>query len=302
MSPRIVVVGSLMMDLVVRAPRLPHIGESLLSHSFRTSPGGKGANQAIAAARLGAATTMIGRIGKDRFGEILRTGLESAGVDTRFVSVDPQIGTGVAVPIVLDSGENSIFAIPQSNMALGASDIEAARETIASAGMLMLQFEVGMDATLAAARIAHEAGVPVMLNPAPIVEPPAGLLSLSSIIIANELEAASLAPAAGGDHAKELAALREYVPTAIITLGEAGAMVDDGSGLLTASGFPVTAIDTVGAGDAFCAAFAVARCEGMAVTEAARFANAAGALAVTAAGAESSLPTRSAVEAFLARQ
>ncbi|MGE3076340.1 MAG: ribokinase [Dehalococcoidia bacterium] len=302
MSPRIVVVGSLMMDLVVRAPRLPHIGESLLSHSFRTSPGGKGANQAIAAARLGATTTMIGRIGKDRFGEILRTGLESAGIDTRFVSVDPEIGTGVAVPIVLDSGENSIFAIPQSNMALAPTDIEVARETIAAADMLMLQFEVGMDATLAAARIARAAGVPVMLNPAPIAQHPPELLRLASIIVANELEAAALAPRAGGDHAKELAALREFAPTAVITLGEAGAIIDDDGGTGAIPAFTVTPVDSVGAGDAFCAAFAVARCEGKSAVEAARFANAAGALAVTAAGAQGSLPTRSEVEAFLARQ
>ncbi|MBK6561499.1 MAG: hypothetical protein IPG14_08095 [Dehalococcoidia bacterium] len=121
MKPRVVVVGSLMMDLVVRAPRLPVIGESLLSHSFRTSPGGKGGNQAIAAARLGASVTMIGQVGADRFGEILRERLEAEGVDTRFVSVDPELGTGVAVPIVLDSGENAIFAVPQANLTLSSS-------------------------------------------------------------------------------------------------------------------------------------------------------------------------------------
>ena len=119
MPPRIVVVGSLMMDLVVRAPRLPLPGESLLAHSFQTSPGGKGANQAIAAARMGADVAMVGRIGRDRFGEILRTKLEEAGVDTTHISVDPEVGTGVAVPIVLDSGENAILAVPQANMRLG---------------------------------------------------------------------------------------------------------------------------------------------------------------------------------------
>ncbi|MBK7726348.1 MAG: hypothetical protein IPI33_14300 [Dehalococcoidia bacterium] len=132
MKPRVVVVGSLMMDLVVRAPRLPVIGESLLSHSFRTSPGGKGGNQAIAAARLGASVTMIGQVGADRFGEILRERLEAEGVDTRFVSVDPELGTGVAVPIVLDSGENAILAVPQANLALSSLLIERARDVISS--------------------------------------------------------------------------------------------------------------------------------------------------------------------------
>ncbi len=214
-----------MMDLVVRAPRLPHVGESLLSHSFKTSPGGKGANQAIAAARLGATATMIGRIGQDRFGEILRTGLESAGVDTRFVSVDPAVGTGVAVPIVLDSGENAILAIPQSNLALSPADIEAARETIAAADMLMVQFEVGMEATLAAMGIASDAGVPVMLNPAPIAQHPAEMLRLVSVIVANELEAAALVPEAKSDHTKEIAALQKMAPTAVITLGAEGSLV-----------------------------------------------------------------------------
>lgn len=288
-----------MMDLVVRAPRLPIAGESLLSRSFQTSPGGKGGNQAIAAANLGASVTMIGRIGPDRFGEILRTQLETAGVDTRFVSVDDAIGTGVAVPIVIDSGENAILTVPQANLALAADDIEAARDAIAAADMLMVQFEVGMEATLAAMRIAREAGALVLLNAAPVAEHPAEMPGLATVIVANEIEAAALAPGAGGEHASELAALRRHCPRAVITLGEDGCLVDDG-GVVTAVGaFPVDAVDSVGAGDAFCAALGVAVCEGSRLAEAARFANAAGAIAVTAPGAQSSLPTRMQVEALL---
>ena len=291
-----------MMDLVVRAPRLPRIGESLLSHSFKTSPGGKGANQAIAAARLGASVALIGKVGADRFGEILRTGLDAAGVDTTFVTTDPQIGTGVAVPIVLDSGENAILAVPQSNLALSPADIEPARQAIAGADMLMVQFEVGMEATLVAMRIAHEAGVPILLNPAPVAAYPDGMLELASIIVANEVEAAALAPAAAGDHRRELTELRRDASNAVITLGEHGALVDDGTTVSNVEAFNVESVDSVGAGDAFCAGLAVALCEGKGILEAARFANAAGALAVTAEGAQSSLPVRSDVEALLARQ
>jgi len=288
-----------MMDLVVRAPRLPVAGESLLSRSFQTSPGGKGGNQAIAAANLGASVTMIGRIGPDRFGEILRTCLEAAGVDTRFVSMDDEIGTGVAVPIVIDSGENAILTVPQANLALSRDDIEAARDAIAAADMLMVQFEVGMEATLAAMRLAREAGVPVLLNPAPVAEHPAEMPGLASVIVANEIEAAALAPGAGGDHARALAALRRHSAKAVITLGGDGCLVEDGGVVKAVEAFPVDAVDSVGAGDAFCAALAVALCDGANLAEAARFANAAGAIAVTAVGAQSSLPTRMQVEALL---
>ncbi|MBK9546331.1 MAG: ribokinase [Dehalococcoidia bacterium] len=300
MKPRVVVVGSLMMDLVVRAPRLPVIGESLLSHSFRTSPGGKGGNQAIAAARLGASVTMIGQVGADRFGEILRERLEAEGVDTRFVSVDPELGTGVAVPIVLDSGENAILAVPQANLTLSPLLMERARDVISSAGMLLVQFEVNMDATLAAMRLAEAARVPILLNPAPVAPYPPGTLELASVIVANEIEAAALVPSASGDHDAEVEVLRRLSRSAVITLGHDGAVVDDGSGPRSIPPFAVQAVDSVGAGDAFCAGLALSLCEGAPLASAAHFAAAAGAVAVTRAGAQASLPTRQEVEALLA--
>ncbi|MEO8538743.1 MAG: ribokinase [bacterium] len=299
MPPRIVVVGSLMMDLVVRAPRLPLVGESLLSHSFQTSPGGKGANQAIAAARMGASVAMVGRIGRDRFGEILRMKLEEAGVDASNVSVDPEIGTGVAVPIVLDSGENAIFAVPQANMTLGVAEIEAARRLIEAADTLMLNFEVGMDAVDAAARIASSAGVPILLNPAPIAPYSPLLPALARVLVANEVEAAALVPEFAGDHALELKNLLRMSPRVLITLGADGLIGGDVEGTFSLPAFPVTAVDSVGAGDAFCGALAVRLAEGCGLQEAARFASAAGALAVTKPGAQASLPLRSEVEALI---
>lgn len=299
--PRIVVVGSLMMDLVVGAPRLPDIGESLMSDSFKTSPGGKGANQAIAAARLGAEVTMVGQVGADRFGEILRAGLESAGVDTRYLVVDPAIGTGVAVPVVFHDGNNVIFAIPQANLALPVAAVEAARAAIESADMLLVQFEVNMEATLAAVRIAAGAGVPVMTNPGPIASHPPELVTRASVIVPNEVEASALVPGANGNHLLEMAVLQRAVPTCVLTLGAAGAACDDGSGAVLIPGFEVEAVDSVGAGDAFCAALAVALCEAAPLPDAVRFANAAGALAVTKPGAQAALPTRPEVEALLSR-
>jgi ribokinase len=300
MPPRIAVVGSLMMDLVVRAPRLPKAGESLLSHSFQTFTGGKGANQAIAAARLGAQVAMIGRIGTDRFGQLICNALDDAGIDTSNVSQDPSVGTGVAVPIVVDNGENAILAVPQANLTITPAEIEAARHVIESADALLLQFEVAMDANLAAARMAVAAGVPMFLNPAPIAAAPAELLTSASAIVANEVEAAALAPRAGADHLLELAELRRYAKTVVLTLGAQGSMGRNGIETVEAPPFLVAAVDAVGAGDAFCAAFAIATLERKPLAEALAFGNAAGALATTRPGAQTSLPTRLEVEGLLA--
>jgi len=288
-----------MMDLVVRAPRLPVVGESLISHSFRTFPGGKGGNQAIAAARLGASVTMVGRVGDDDFGRALLRSLQADGVDTSHVSVDPEAGTGVAVPIVLDDGQNAIFAIPQANLNLGAADIEKARIAIAAADALLVQFEVGMVATEAAMRAARAAGVRVFLNPAPLAVFPEGMLAVATTIVANEVEAAALIPEAAGDHLAEVAALAAIAGSAVVTLGAEGAVFQEGSTAGSALPPPVAAVDSVGAGDAFCGALAVALSEGRSFAEAVHFANAAGALAVTRPGAQAALPSRLELDALL---
>ena len=290
-----------MLDLVARIPRLPERGEALFAHSFEMFVGGKGANQAIAAKRLGAGhVAFIGRVGTDAFGERIRATLDADGVDTRFVRSDPGAGTGVAMPLVFDDGGNSIISVPRANLRLSVADIEAARETIAGSRALLLQFEASMEANLAAARLARASGVRVVLNTAPVAECPPELLDLVDCLVANEVEAAALAPGRPErpeDQARAFVA--RGIPVAIVTLGEQGALVATRDAVQAIPAFAVRAVDTVGAGDAFCGALAVALGEGLEVTAAARFASAAGAVAVTRAGAAASLPTREEVEALM---
>lgn len=295
---RVVALGSCVVDLVFRMPRLPGRGETLFARSAGIYPGGKGLNQAIAARRLGAETTLIANMGDDLFGHYLLELLRGEGVDTRYVARDAANGTGFAAPVVFDDGENSILSAPQANLALQTALVEAAREAIAAAGALLLQFEAPMEANIVAARIARAAGTRVVLNPAPVVAHPPELLALADVLVVNEVEAAMLA---GGTHpaaqARTLLGGREL---AVVTLGEQGAVFATASGEAgVVEAFPVQAIDSVGAGDAFCAALAVALCEGQAAGAAVRFAAAAGALAVTVAGAVTSLPRRAAVDRLL---
>jgi ribokinase len=187
-------------------------------------------------------------------------------------------------------------------MTLGAAEIEAAQDAITTADMLLLNFEAGMDAVEAAARMASAAGVPVLLNPAPSAPHSPLLLALARVVVVNEIEAAAIVPEAGGNHAQELKDLQRIAPRVVITLGAEGLLAGDIDGTFSLQAFPVRAVDSVGAGDAFCAALGVRLCEGADLREAARFAAAAGALAVTRPGAQSSLPARAEVEAFLAQQ
>ena len=289
-----------MMDLVVRAPRLAAEGESLIGHSFQTFIGGKGGNQATAAARLGADVSMIGRVGDDDFGRAIIAQLQHEGIGTTHVGIDPAEGTGVAIPIVLDDGRNAIYALPRANLALNASHIDRARDLIASSDMLVLQFETGMGAIVAAMRVAREAGIAVLLNPAPIAPHPPAALELPTIIVANEVEASSLVPEADGDHEREARLLSgPSGRLAVVTLGEDGSVSCVGGRVHQQSAFSVAAVDTVGAGDAFCGALAVALTEGMPATEAVRFASAAGAIAVTRPGATVGLPSRSEISSLL---
>lgn len=301
-APRIAVVGSLMMDLVVRAPRPPAEGESLLGHSFQMFTGGKGANQAVAAARLGAAgVAMIGRTGADDFGHRIVQALEAEGVDCRGVIRDRKHGTGVAIPIVYDDGRNSIISVPQANLELSAADVRAMSRLITEADMLLLQFEVGTEAVAEALSVAREAGIPVLLNAAPVVAHASHLVGRATHLVVNEVEAAAFAPYAQGDHVAEARyLLGSSDGTVVVTLGDEGALVAHTGGTHVIAPFRVDAIDSVGAGDAFCAAYGVGLMSGMEVVEAGRFAAAAGALAVTREGAQTALPARAAVDALLA--
>ncbi len=291
-----------MQDLVVRAPRLPVVGETLFGHSFEMFAGGKGGNQAIAAARMGAGeVSMIGAVGDDAFAPRIIATLEDAGVDTKHVDRAAPEGTGVAIPVVLDGGANSIFSIPRANMGIGVGRVEAAAELIARADLLLLQSEVSGEANLAAARVAASAGVPVVLNAAPVAPLPEGLWEFVTVLVVNEPEADALVPF-GGDRLAQARALRELGPeTAIITLGAEGAvaMARGFEGVVPA--YQVRAVDSVGAGDAFCGALGVGLTEQLPLREALRLGSAAGAIAVTRQGAAPSLPSRNEVEELVSR-
>ncbi|MCX7616480.1 ribokinase [Tepidiforma sp.] len=299
---RIAVVGSLMMDLVVRAPRPALPGESLIGRSFATFVGGKGGNQAAAAARLGASVAMVGAVGADPFGEAILASLAADGIDTAFVRRLEGEGTGVAVPVVFDDGSNLIYALPRANLALAPADVETARTVIEAADVLLVQFEVAPEATLAALRIARAAGVRTILNPAPIAPHPGEVFALADLLVPNEVEAAALSGAAGEPVEAQAAALRALGPQdVIITLGERGALIAIEAGLRPVPAPRVEAVDTVGAGDAFCGALAVRLAAGATLEEAAAYACRAAALACTKPGAAASLPSFDEVEEFTRR-
>lgn len=302
MNPRIVVIGSMNMDLVTRAPRLPAPGETIIGGEFLTAPGGKGANQAVAAARLGAQVSMVGRVGDDPYGEELLTGLRAAGVDTHHVGVDPQAHTGIAAITVTPGGENSIVVSPGANWRLGPADVEAAAQVIIEADMLLLQLEVQLAVVEQAVDLAREHEVPVLLNPAPARELPAGLLAKLDYLVPNLGEAALLAghsvDALVDQHELAARLKRLGARRLVLTLGEKGAYCYDGLTHAEVPAFRVEPVDTTAAGDAFVASFAVGITRGLDMIRAARFGNAAGALATTRLGAQPSLPFLADVEAL----
>lgn len=298
----VVVFGSINMDLVVRAPRLPAPGETLTGHTFFTVPGGKGANQAVACGRLGVPTRMVGRVGRDVFAATLRASLAEAGVDTAGVVETPG-PSGVAAIAVDDAAENTIVVVPGANGAVGADDVARLDAALAGARVLLLQLEVPLDAVVAAAGAARRRGVTVVLDPAPARTLPPELYALADIITPNETEAAALAGAPVHDEAGAARAARELlargVGRVVIKLGARGAYAADAAGGATSPAFPVTPVDTVAAGDAFNGGLAAALCEGRPFDEALRWGLAAGAISVTRVGAQPSMPTRAELLALL---
>jgi ribokinase len=303
MTPRVTIVGSLNMDLVVRAPRFPQPGETLIGTDFNTVPGGKGANQGVAAGRLGAHVSMIGRVGCDDYAETLLHNLAASGVDHTFVTRDAQHATGVALIVVDDAGQNSIVVASGANSHLSPADVETAAATIGDADALILQLESPLETVTCAAQMAHAHGVTVILNPAPARALPSSLLSLVDFLIPNETEAALLTGMPVGDQTElEAVATRlsaQGVGTVILTLGDHGALLARERETRRVPAFKVTPIDTTAAGDAFVAGFAVASADGQPLDEAVRWGNAAGALAASRFGAQPSLPTRQEVERLL---
>ncbi|MFC3750263.1 ribokinase [Paenibacillus sp. GCM10012306] len=299
----IVVIGSLNMDMVVRTGRAPGPGETLFGQSFSLSPGGKGANQAAAAARLGGEVTMIGRVGQDGFGNEMREIMRQEQVNIEHISISKTEATGVASIVLEEDGENRIIVVPGANIELTAGDIEALEDVIRQAEIVVMQLEMDMAMSERAAAIAHAHGIPVILNPAPARPLSDELLSHVTYLTPNETEAGVLSGIAvdSVDTAAEAARqlLAKGVQNVIVTLGSKGALIVNETGTEHVPGYPVQAVDTVAAGDSFNGALALQLTRGAGLTEALSFANAVGALAVGKPGAIPSLPRLAEVEKFL---
>jgi ribokinase len=301
---RVVVVGSSNTDFVIKARTIPRPGETVLGGTFVSAPGGKGANQAVAAARLGADVTLVARIGNDGFGDAALAGLTREGIQTGFVVRDAQAASGVALITVDDRGENAIAVAPGSNSRLSPEDVERARDAISDADVLLLQLESPLETVRHAARLAQAAEVPVVLNPAPAQPLDHELLGRVTVLTPNRGEASLLSSVAVRDapsaEAAATALLGMGAANVVITLGADGAFWAGPDGVGLVEGVSVDAVDTTAAGDAFNGALAVALAAGQAVPAAVRFATVAGALATTRLGAQPSLPTREAIEIFQA--
>ena len=291
------------MDLVAMAARMPAGGETVFGDTFHTTPGGKGANQAVAAARLGADVRMVGMVGYDAFGPILLETLRSEGIDESGVALDTENSTGIAMILIEESGENRIIVVNGANMKCGAEQVGATERVLEGADALMLQLEVPIDVSLEAARYARSRGVRVVMDPAPAAELPHDAYSLIDVITPNQTEAKSLTGIAvtGPDSAKLAAAilLERGVRAAVVKMGRNGVYYasKDEQGCVPA--FEVAVRDTVAAGDAFGAALTVALSEGAGLADAVRFGAAAGALAVTKSGAQEAMPHREEVDSLL---
>jgi len=301
----IIVVGSINADLVVRAPRFPLPGETIQGEDLATIPGGKGANQAVAAARLGADVAMVGRVGTDSFGTSLIENLKQNHVNATRVHRDEIVATGTAIIVVDAHGQNSIVLSPGANAKVEPADVEPA--SFLDSKLLLLQLEIPTETVLHAARLAKESGLRVLLNPAPARELPNELLALVDFIIPNETELAQLTKQTVSDEKSAETAARSLVTgeaqIVIVTLGANGTLIVNRNSAKHIPSFKVNVVDTTAAGDAFIGGFAVALLGGQSLEDAVQYASACGALAVTKFGAQPSLPTADEVKQFLrARQ
>jgi ribokinase len=301
----IVVVGSINSDMVVGTARIPRPGETVLGESFNIYPGGKGANQAVAVAKLNYPCHLIGKLGKDSLGSDLREQLVKSGVDT--AAVETTDGpSGVALITTESSGENSIVVVPGANAKVSPADIDANRELILSASMALVQLETPLDTVAHLAAVAFAAGVPLMLDPAPAQPLRDELLQHAAWVTPNSTEAATLLGLDAGDDSMEKAQSRAEALLdrgargVVLKMGEQGVYLATADGLrVQVPAFALKAVDTTAAGDSFNAGFAVALSEGRDPEAAARFASAVAGISVTRHGAQPSLPSRDEVEAFL---
>jgi ribokinase len=293
---RVVVIGSSNTDLVISTPRLPTPGETLLAGEFQQFAGGKGANQAVAAARAGAQVTLIGAHGDDAFGRAARAGLRREGVDVRYFRTKAGLPSGIAMILLGGKERQNMIAVAKSaNDALAPADVRAAERTIAKANVLLAQFEVPISAVSTAAELAHRHGVHFILNPAPARPIPKAMWTQIHTLIVNEVEAAQLAgqTSAGSvngseDHARIL--LAKGCGAVVVTLGAAGALVVEGARATRLRAPKAKPVDTVGAGDCFCGWFATSIANGTSRIAAAQIAVKAAALAVTRRGAQAGMP------------
>lgn len=304
MQPKIVVVGSANTDMVVKLPRLPGKGESIIGSDFVMPAGGKGANQAVTAARLGAQVTFVARLGADIFGDRALAGFQSEGIDTGFIVRDPEAPSGVALILVDARGDNMLAVAPGANAHLSPADVDRAEAAIAAADAVVLQMEISEQTVTHALALAAKHHVRTVLNPAPARPLSADMLSMVDVLTPNEHEVMLLSGDVGGGVEQAARHLTDMgARTVVVTLGEEGALiVAAGEFARRVPGFAVQAVDTTAAGDAFSGALACALARGDDIGAAVRFANAAGALTVTRMGAQPSLPSAAEVEAFLARQ
>ena len=303
-SPRVLVLGGINMGLITRAEALPAPGQTLRGERFYSSPGGKGATQAVAASRLGARVRMVGRVGGDLFGPALLESLRSHGVDTSDVAVDGEAASGVGVILLDGRGQNRVLATYGANLLCGGEQLRAVEAALPETDVLLLQMEIPFDASLRAARAARERNVRVILDPAPAADIPAEAFAAFDIIAPNQSEAEHLVGVAVEDAESAARAagllLERGAPAAVIKMAELGACyrTADEEGFVPP--FAVEAVDTTSAGDAFHGALAVALGEGRTLGDAVTFAAAAGALAVTRPGVQDSMPGCTEVEELLA--
>jgi ribokinase len=301
---KVAVIGSINMDLVVRAPHIPLAGETILGGEFRTIPGGKGANQAVAAARLGAAVSFLGRVGDDAFGVAMSAGLREAGIDCRSLKMLAGVPSGVALITVSATGENAICVAPGANAHLTPADVDAAQEQLRAAAVWLMQLEIPLETAVYVAGLARRWGAELILDPAPApAQPPPELFDVA-VLTPNAAEARQLV---GASAPVEPALLCEALHArgarvVVLKRGEAGAYLSAPPQQLFVNPLQVTVVDTTAAGDAFSAGLAVSRAAGESWNRALAFANAAGALACTKFGAQPSLPTCAEVEQLLAAQ
>lgn len=307
-SPAVVVVGSLNADFVVGVPRFPVPGETLAGRSFDVLPGGKGGNQACAAARLGAGVAMVGQVGADAHGSWLRHSLAGAGVDVALVATDATASSGIALITRADSGQNEIVILAGANGTFKADRLSPALGAIRAARVVLLQLEIPIATVLRAAAEAREAGAAVLLDPAPARPVPDELLALADYVTPNETELLALT---GQETVADEDAPLDTIEAAagrllargarrvLVKLGSRGAMLVASDGTMRVPPRRVSAVDTTAAGDAFNGAFAVALAEDQPVADGLRFAAAAAALSVTRAGAQPSMPTRNELTTFL---